>query len=271
MHRPGRYVRLFLAFARFGLASEMTFRVNFLVKLSVEALWLAILVVFYELIFQKTQAVAGWDRNEYLFFVGCHYALAGMIETFFLENCTGFADLVRSGDLDLYLLRPIDEQFLITCRRMDWSTFPNVLQGAGVMTYALMSMGWQFDLGRVAAFVALFVCGCALAYSFLLMLCSLSVWLVRNQSLMEMWWLFTTLMRYPREIYKTTGWAMPVGWFFTFIVPVLVVVSVPADTMVRRTFEWHFIVFTAAAAVALLWLSRAFFRKALRSYRSASS
>src|SRR5215468_2327638 len=156
-----RYFRLFVAFARFGLASEMAFRANFLVKLLVEALWLAILIAFYELIFAKTSSVAGWDRHRYLFFVGCHYAIAGLIETFFLENCTGFADLVRSGDLDLYLLRPIDEQFLITIRRMDWSTFPNILQGAGVMAYALASMGWSFDATRVAAFLALFACGSA--------------------------------------------------------------------------------------------------------------
>ena len=34
MASPMRYARLYAAFARFGLASEMTFRVNFLVKLS---------------------------------------------------------------------------------------------------------------------------------------------------------------------------------------------------------------------------------------------
>ncbi|MFM7148407.1 MAG: ABC-2 family transporter protein, partial [Gemmataceae bacterium] len=138
----GRYFRLFSAFARFGLASEMSFRANFLVKLAVEALWLGILILFYDLIFQRTQNVAGWDRAQYLFFLGCHYALAGLIETFFLENCTGFAELVRTGDLDLYLLKPIDEQFLITCRKMDWSTFPNILQGAGVMAYSLWVMEW---------------------------------------------------------------------------------------------------------------------------------
>src|SRR5215467_11434006 len=169
MSGPGRYLRLLAAFARFGLASEMSFRVNFLVKLSVELLWLAILVVFYELIFQHTATLAGWDRERYLFFLGCHYALGGLIETFFLENCTGFAELVRSGDLDVYLLRPIDEQFLITCRHIDWSTFPNILQGAGLMAYALAAMHWPFDAGRLAAFLVLFACGSAMAYSFLLM------------------------------------------------------------------------------------------------------
>src|SRR5262245_42600495 len=192
----------------------MSFRVNFLVKVAVELLWLSILVVFYELIFANTASVAGWDRSRYLFFIGCHYALGGFIETLFLENCTGFAEMVRTGDLDFTLLRPIDEQFLVTTRPVDWSTFPNILQGIAVMVYALWAMSWPFDPGRLVAFLLLFACGVAMAYSFLLMLSSLSVWMVRNQSLMEMWWLFTNLMRYPREIFAATSWALPVGWFF---------------------------------------------------------
>ncbi|MFM7149249.1 MAG: ABC transporter permease, partial [Gemmataceae bacterium] len=258
------------AFARFGLASEMSFRANFLVKLVVEALWLGILILFYDLIFQRTQNVAGWDRSQYLFFLGCHYALAGLIETFFLENCTGFAELVRTGDLDLYLLKPIDEQFLITCRKMDWSTFPNILQGAGVMAYALWVMDWTLDPARLIAFVALFACGAAMAYSFLLMLCSLSVWMVRNQSLLESWWLFTSLMRYPREVFQATTWGTPVSWLFTFLVPILLVVNVPSQTMVR-TLQPGFVALMVASTVLLVCLSRWFFRRALSAYRSASS
>lgn len=86
---------------------------------------------------------------------------------------------------------------------------------------------------------------------------------------MEMWWLFTTLMRYPRAIYEGP-WARPFGMFFTFIVPVLLVVNVPAHTMVK-TLEPGFIVWTVVAALAMLVVSRRFFRRALQSYRSASS
>jgi ABC-2 type transport system permease protein len=271
MTGPGRYLRLFLAFARFGLAQEMAFRTNFLIKLVVEALWLCILLVFYDVVFSQTDHVAHWSREQYLFFVGCHYALSGTLETFFLSNCTGFSDLVRSGDLDRFLLQPIDEQFLITTRQMDWSTFPNVLQGAGVMVYALVAIGERLALTKVLVFLALFVCGVAMAYSFLLMLASLSVWMVRNQSLMELWWMFTTLMRYPREIFRTSRWANPIGWFLTFVVPVLVVVSVPAAVMVDMLDDWRLVPLMAVAAALLLGLSRWFFRYALRAYRSASS
>ena len=264
-----RYLRLFAAFARFGLASEMSFRANFLVKLLVEILWLSILLVFYWKLFEFTSSIAGWSRSEYFFFVGCHYALAGIVETFFLTNCTEFAELVRSGDLDSYLLKPIDEQFLISSRWIDWSTLPNVLQGVVIMAVALAAMDWPFDSLRFALFLILFVCGCALAYSFLLMLSCTAVWLIRNQNLMEMWWLFTTLMRYPRSIYEGP-WARPFGMFFTFVVPVLLVVNVPAHTMVK-TLDPGFIVWTIAAAVLMVFVSRYVFRLALRSYRSASS
>ena len=193
-----------------------------------------------------------------------------MIETLFLENCTEFADLVRTGNLDMYLLKPIDEQFLITCRKFDWSTAPKILIGGGVMAWALVAMGWKFDLGQLVGFLFLFLCGTALAYSFLLVLTSTSVWFMRNQSLMELWWLLTTVMRYPREIYQGR-WAEALGAFFWYMLPVLLVINVPASVFITKFFQpWNIVLFLVAT-VAMLWLSRWFFRLALRSYRSASS
>jgi ABC-2 type transport system permease protein len=269
MYTLGRYCRLWLAFARYGLTRELAFRGNFLVKVTVEALWLVILLIFYDTVFAKTSVVASWTREQYLFFVGCQFALGGLIETLFLGNCGEFAELVRSGDLDLYLLKPVDEQLLITSREVDWSTAPNVLMGAAVMLFALWDMGWTFDLVAVVLFLVLFACGTGLAYSFLLLLTSSSVWMVRNQSMYEVWWLFTTLMRYPREIFAG-AWAYPLGWFFTFVVPVMLVINVPARVMVKAL-EPGFVGFTLLATFALLLLSRKVFRLSLQRYRSASS
>src|SRR5262245_51204460 len=265
----GRYFRLLASLARFTLAREMAFRGNFLVKVSVEVLWLGILLAFYGTVFAKTRSIAGWPEAHYLFFVGCFFAMNGLIEMLFLDNCNEFAELVRTGDLDFLLLKPIDEQFLISCRKMDWGTAPNVLMGLGVMVTALAKMHWLFDPLRLAVFLVTFACGTAIAYSFMLLLTSLSVWMVRNQSLMEMWWLFTSLARYPKEIFAGR-WAEPLGNFFTYIVPILVVSNVPANVMVRAL-DPSMVALTLAAAVFLLWASRRFFQHALRSYRSASS
>lgn len=269
MQAAGRYLRLLTAFARYSLAREMAFRANFLVKVFVEVLWLGILLVFYRTVFTKTSMVADWNEHQYLFFVGCYFALEGLIETLFLENCNEFSDLIRTGDLDLYLLQPIDEQFLISCRRIDWSTSANVVMGSAVMTIALVKLGWSFDPLQLGLFLLLFTCGTLLAYCFLLMLTSGALWFTRNQSLFELWWLFTSLMRYPREIFAGR-WAGPMGWFFSFVVPILLVVNVPVRIMVKLL-EPDMILFTIGSTLALLLLSRLFFRYALRRYRSASS
>src|SRR5258708_17321419 len=270
MQAAHRYLRLFGAMARFGLLREMAFRGNFIVKMLVELLWLGILLSFYRIIFTKTSLVADWSEWQYLFFVGCFYAVEGMMETLFLENCNSFADLVRTGDLDFYLLKPIDEQFLVTCRNIEWSTAPNCLLGFGVMILAIVKQGVEVHFLNVVLFFLMLGCGLAIAYSCLLILTSTSVWLMRNQSLYELWWLFTSLVRYPREIYVANVWASALGWFFWFVVPILLVVNVPARVMMKAFDPWTAI-YMVVAAVVLLWVSRQFFRFSLKKYRSASS
>src|SRR4051794_26041462 len=161
-----RYLRLLASLGRYTLARELAFRANFLAKVSVEVLWLAILLAFYRVVFAKTTSgvVADWSEPQYMFFIGCFFALNGVIETLFLENCDQFAEMVRTGDLDFLLLKPIDEQFLIPCRRVDWSTAPNVVMGAAVMAAELFKMGWPHDppavaAFRVIAFLVMFACG----------------------------------------------------------------------------------------------------------------
>ena len=269
MHSLLRYLRLFLAFGRFSLLNEMAFRGNYLLKVCVELLWLGLMLVFYRTIFSRTSNVADWSEAQFLFFLGCYYALDGLIETLFLSNASEFAELVRSGNLDLVLLRPIDEQFLVSFRNVEWSTAPNVVMGAALMAIGLYQTGWGFEPARLLTFAVAFACGLAMAYSFLIVLASTSVWMVRSQSLFELWWLFTSLMRYPREIFRAP-WAAPIGWFFSFVVPALLVTNIPATTMVKVLEPW-LVLYMVGATVVLLWASRWFFKRALQSYRSASS
>lgn len=264
-----RYLRLFAAFGRFSLLTEMAFRANYLLKITVEILWIVLLLLFYKAIFGKTASVADWTENEYFFFLGCYYALDGLMETLFLSNFSEFSELVRKGDLDLILLQPIDEQFLVSCKSIDWSTVPNIFMGIGLMVYGMTRMGWPISVLQVAVFAVTFPCALAMSYSFILMLASTAVWMVRNQSLYELWWLFTSLMRYPKEIFRGTLGA-PVGVLFTFLIPVLLVSNVPARTLAKALEPW-LAAYMILATVVLVALSRWVFRSALRSYRSASS
>jgi len=264
------YARLLTVFAKYSLAREMAFRGNFAMKVLLELVWLAILLIFFRTLFRGVDSIAGWDRHSFLFFIGCYYALEGVIETFFLENFVEFGELVRSGNLDLHLLKPIDEQFLLSFRHVDWSTVPKVFIGAGMMVIAIIQGGNAPSSTHLILAMPLFFAGVAMSYSFLLLLSSTAIWMVRNQSLMELWWLFSTLMRYPRDIYDVS-WAIPIKLIFSFILPALLVISVPSEVAARHIINPGWIAWTLIASVLSLKISRMVFQWSIRSYRSASS
>ena len=115
-------------------------------------------------------------------------------------------------------------------------------------------------------------CGVAILYSLMIALAATSVWLGRNQTLYEFWFYITNFSRYPMEIYEGTI-GSPLRWIFTFIVPLLIVVNVPAQLMAKplETQSWPLAIFALFAAAACLWGSRFIFGRAMLSYRSASS
>ncbi len=46
-----------------------------------------------------------------------------------MPNANEFSELIRTGGLDFALLKPIDTQFLISFRRIEWSALSNFVVG----------------------------------------------------------------------------------------------------------------------------------------------
>ena len=73
-------------------------------------------------------------------------------------------------------------------------------------------------------------CGVAILYSLTIVLAATTVWLGRNQSIYDFWFYITNFSRYPRKIYAGP-FGTPLRIAFTFVVPVLIVVNVPAHIL----------------------------------------
>lgn len=268
--RLARYPRLYANLVRYCLVRELGFRFNFLARAIAGVGWLLLMVLYFDLIFGKTKSIGDWDRLEYFFLMGTWFVMYGIIEALFLENCTRFSELIRTGNLDFLLLKPVDPQFLATFERVDWAEIPGILFGIGLLIYSTVvgHLGVTFE--RAVGYVALLMCGVAILYSFMLMLASLSVWVVRTQSLHELWFYIVQFGRYPAEIYSDGLLGISIRILLLYLLPVMLAINVPARFAVK-TIEWGYIGYSIFAAAALLFLSRRFFLLALERYRSASS
>ena len=127
----------------------------------------------------------------------------------------------------------------------------------------------------ILLYIVFLACGVVIMYSLMICLSATSIWLGRNQTLYNFWFYITNFSRYPMEIYNR-GWGKPLYGFFTFIIPVLLVVNIPARILARpispQTWEDQLLVGWGLIATLLsLLISRWVFKRALLSYRSASS
>jgi ABC-2 type transport system permease protein len=254
----------------------MTFRANFLIDTLSSFTWLAMNLGFYVILFRYTQTLGtGWGKYEFFLFLATSHIVNSVIQALFMANADEFSELIRTGSLDFALLKPIDTQFLISLRRIDWSACGDLAFGMGLFVYSMVKIGDPPSLQALVLYPFFLLCGVLILYSLMLALAASSVWLGRNQTLYDFWFYITNFSRYPREIYEGR-YGTPLRWFFTFIIPVLVVINVPARFLVNalapKTFEeWLLPLFAVAATVLCLLGSRWIFHRALGSYRSASS
>jgi ABC-2 type transport system permease protein len=272
--RPS-YLRLFVAFARYSLQRDMAFRANFLLDCAASLSWVLMNLGFYILIFNNTGEIGwqtGWSKYPFFVFLSTTLFVNSLVQAFFMPNADELGELIRTGNLDFALLKPIDTQFLLSLRRIEWSSLANFVFALGLLGYSLVHLPTRPGLVAMVLYPLYVLCGVGILYSLMIVLASMSVWLGRNQSLYDFWFYLTTFSRYPMEIY-TGRYGTPLRQLFTFVVPVLVVVNVPARLLAwpLEAQYWPLALFTLAATLACLASSRWFFQRALAAYRSASS
>jgi ABC-2 type transport system permease protein len=269
------YRRVFLTFARNSLVRDMTFRTNFIIECITSLAWMGMNLGYYLLVFRFAPSIGegtGWGQYQFLIFLATTLFINSIVQAFFMPNCEEFSELIRTGNLDFALLKPIDTQFLVSLQKISWSSLANFFFGLLLLSVSLAKLDYWPSPIQVLLYPVYVGCGVAILYSLMIALAATSVWLGRNQTLYEFWFYITNFSRYPMEIYRGEIGG-PLRWFFTFVIPLLVVVNVPARLMAQpfASQNWPLAAFAILAAAGSLWASRRVFLKAMGSYRSASS
>lgn len=269
--RPN-YFRVYATFFRNAVVREMMFRANFLIEVLTQMFWFAAQLALYSIIYQNVDSIQDWTRPEYFAFMATGMLINALVETFFMPNCANLSELIRTGHLDFALLKPIDTQFLVSFEKLDLSMLNQILLASVLLFYSLSQIGRPINAVQVVMYLLLLLVGVAFFYSLMLVLASTSVFFGRNQGLYDFWFYVTVFARYPQSIYSGSPTGEVIRFSFSYLVPILLVVTVPARVLLSKTLEpsWLTGVLVAAAGIGLV-VSRATFQWSLTRYRSASS
>jgi len=271
----GRYLSILATFARACLVRDMTFRANFLLECVTSLGWMSMNLAFYLLIFTFTPEIGrdtGWSREPFFAFVATGLIINSIVQALFMPSAEELTEMVRTGGLDAVLVQPLDAQFLLSMHRVDFSACANGLVGVGLLAWAVARMDHTPPPIAWLLYPLLILCGVAILYSLVIMLAAATILMGRNSSLYDFWFYLTNFSRYPAEIYAGP-WGGPLRTVCTFVIPILLVVNVPARVIAQplEGGAWWPVAGAAVAALAALVVSRVVFLEALAKYRSASS
>ena len=259
-----RYARVLWLFWKTSLASELEYRLNFLLAVLSSLGHLAGNLFGLSLFYTQGGSLGGWPFHQALLVMGLFTTLQGMNRVLLSPNLQRIVEHVRTGTLDFVLIKPIDTQFWLSTRRISPWGLPDVAFGLGMVLYAAA----QLDLApaRLALAIGPFLLSVVIQYSLWFMLASISIWYVKIHNVTEVLNALLAAGRYPID-------ALPAGvyrFIFSFVIPVALLTTVPAKVALAQPIGAWLLVSLGFAVGAFLG-SRAFWRLALRYYTSASS
>ncbi len=258
-------LKLWWSFFRIGAMNELQYRVNFFVQIFQALMALGTGLVGLALVFAHTSALNGWTRPAILAVMGIHIMMGGIITAAIQPNMQRLMDEVQQGTLDYALTKPADSQWLISVREVRIWQMVDFFSGLIVLIVAIIQL--QAGLGLVAslAFVAAIFMGGLMIYSFWLIMTTTAFWVVRMDSVIELFQGVYQAGRWPITIYP--NW-LQAG--LTFLVPIAFAVTVPAEALTGRLNALTLLGALALTAL-LLTLARWYWRIGVRRYSGASA
>jgi ABC-2 type transport system permease protein len=248
-----RYGRLYAALWKNSVAREMSFKGNFVLWILVELLWFGLQLSFISVVFSQTDTIGSWTKWQMV--------------AFFLTNCTGLSELVRTGKMDFLLALPVNTRFIVSLRQVDLGAFVNAVFGLTVMIFALHKAQVVPSLGQILGFGALCVAGIFIHYSLMFMLAAISFWTVRAQGIVWGYYNLFNIARLPDEAFQRGAFKA----IFTFALPVLLVSNVPTRVIANKLASPSSWLLLLGLGVIWAFISEWFWRLSIRRYTSASS
>jgi ABC-2 type transport system permease protein len=264
--RLRRYATIYAALWRNSVVREMSFKSNFLLWIVVEFLWFGLQLSFIGVIYLHTDHIASWTKWEVILLVGASHVIQETFQAFFLTNCTQLSELIRTGRLDFMLLLPVNVRFLVSLRQVDLGGFVNAASGLAVMVYAAHQLHWAPSAPEIIGFMLLCVVGILIHYSLMFLLASVAFWTVRAQGIVCGYYSLFNLARMPDEAFQGFFRA-----FFTFAIPMLLVVNVPVRVLLNRLASPGQMFLLIGVACVCFVISELFWRFSIRRYTSASA
>lgn len=241
------------------------YRANFYNSVIIAVGWGIVSVGSIFLITAKVSHIYSWSKEDLYLLAGLYSITVGVFHMFFSPNLERFGRTISLGELDSYLLIPVDTQLYLSTKIFRPVSFFRVIIGVvftGIIITQLHIVISPMML--IVSFLFLFI-GILFMYSMWFLVVTFMIWNPNLTNLIDFLYIANNFGRYPTSIVTNTK-----NIFLFFALPLMLVTTVPAK-LILGTVNGFEIFILIISAFGLFIFSRYFWKFALRHYSSASS
>ena len=260
-----RQLRLVWALFRMKTARQTAFRLGFFGPLFVDGTLFAMQIAMFSAIYGHVDMIAGWGRGQTLLFIGTFSMINALNMTLTFFGLNGLTRLIKSGDFDFYLTRPMNPLLRVSLENINLGSAPLALLSALIIARAARIMG-GVTLWHAIGYAVLVLMMLLLWYDMMLLLRAAAFFVISASSIERVEGaLLEMCMMLPGPAFRGAFRVI-----FTVILPYGIIGTVPAQFFAGLLTGGQLLGAVATVA-AFTVLAIGLFRIGCKNYKSASS
>ena len=261
-----RAFRLFRIFAAQHLKKLMEYKIDFITGACAFLVDQVVNIAFLAIIFGGVESLRGWSYYEILFIYGFSLFPKGL-DHLFCDNLWNVGYwILRKGEFDKYLTRPISPLLTVTVEVFQVDSLGELIVGIALMITSVRHLNLPFVWYDIPLAMVAIVFGMLIYTALKIIFASIAFWTKQSGHLIEMVYNMNDFSKYPVGIYSRS-----VRGAVTYIIPFAFTAYYPASYLLRHTQPIFSILGTVVAACVLLAIGLTVWRKGLDAYESAGS
>jgi len=260
-----KYLKVYTLFNYTSLSIELEYQVNIFIDILTAILGLTGSIFLLSIFFNNAKDIGGWSFEQALIIQGIYTILNGITNTWFSPNLTEIVKYIREGTLDFVLIKPIDSQFWVSCKRISPTGFIEILLGIIVLIYCFYINDISLTVNSLFLLFLTIGCSISILYSLWFLISTTTIWFVKTWNATEVLRSFLYVGRFPLN-----SFSFPLRVFFSTVIPITFITAIPSEVILGLSTFWK-IILEVLVSLIFLTSSRRFWKYALRFYSSASS
>jgi len=228
-----KHLTIYKSFFAMYLKSRLIYKADFVLGFCSQLINLIFSVAFISLLFTQVESIQGWTFNEILLLAGFSGVILNLHHVFFFALYSLGENYILSGNMDRYLVRPLNVLFQVFAQYIADDNISKLLANTVIIGYAWSQIGLALTPMKILYGFTAVITGVMVIASIFLVFATTAFWTGRSKAVFWLFFRVSDFRKYPYSIFS-----QPVQLLLITLIPIAFTSFFPT-TFLLGIAEWR--------------------------------